>query len=165
MTSHTYPAAGRSDTVRHGAATETIRSSIGVLERMPSSLLTLLLRLGVASVFLKSGLTKIDASWQVTDITISLFENEYRVPLLPPDLAAYMATAFELGCSVLLIVGLFSRLAALPLLGMTIVIQTFVYPGNWSEHLIWAAILLLILTRGPGRISLDYLIGRRLIEA
>jgi len=126
------------------------------LNRFPSSVLKLLLRAGVAAVFWKSGLTKI-ANW---DLTVQLFADEYRVPLLPPELAAYMGTAAELICPVLLLFGLGARLGAAALLGMTFVIQTFVYPESWAEHLLWASILLTILAHGPGRLSLDRLIAR-----
>ena len=90
--------------------------------------------------------------------TILLFANEYHVPVLSPQLAATLAASFELGCSTLIFLGLLTRLATLPLLGMVFVIQTFVYPENWVEHLSWAAMLLFLLTRGPGAISLDRLI-------
>jgi len=126
------------------------------LARVPLSVHQLLFRLGVASVFLKAGLLKV-SSWEST---IGLFRDEYRVPILPPELAATMASTFELGCSALLIVGLASRLATLPLLGMIATIQLFVYPHAWSEHLVWGSILVFLLTRGPGSISLDHLIGR-----
>jgi putative oxidoreductase len=128
---------------------------LAVLGRFPLPLLQLLFRLAVASVFLKAGLNKI-ASWE---LTVQLFADEYKVPVLPPDLAATMAATFEIGCSVLLIAGLATRLAALPLLGMIAVIQTFVYPNAYSEHLTWASILLFLLTRGAGPWSLDKALG------
>ena len=128
----------------------------GLLERLPLALILLTGRITVASVFLKSGLLKLQ-SW---DVAVQLFRDEYRVPVLPPEIAAQLASAFEIGCSVLLIAGLFSRLATLPLIGMVAVIQTFVYPDAWTDHLMWASLLVLILTRGPGAISLDALIGR-----
>ena len=81
------------------------------------------------------------------------------MPLLPPDTVAAMSASFEVGCSVLLLLGLCTRLATLPLLGMIAVIQTFVYPNAYNEHLVWGAILVLLLTRGPGVFSVDYLIG------
>jgi putative oxidoreductase len=124
------------------------------LQQFPLSLLQLVFRFSIASVFWKSGQSKI-ASW---DTTILLFTNEYHVPLLSPQFAATMAASFELGCSTLIFFGLLTRLATLPLLGMVFVIQTFVYPENWVEHLSWAAMLLFLLTRGPGAISLDRLI-------
>jgi putative oxidoreductase len=126
-----------------------------ILEGLPLGVLQLAFRLAIASVFLKAGLNKL-ASW---DITVQLFRDEYRVPVLPPEIAATMATTFEIGCSVLLIAGLATRLAALPLLGMILVIQLFVYPGAYSEHLTWASILAFLLSRGAGPISLDRLLG------
>jgi putative oxidoreductase len=126
------------------------------LARVPLSLHQLLFRLGVASVFLNAGLIKA-SSWEST---LGLFRDEYRLPGLPPELAALMATSFELTCSTLLILGLATRLATLPLLGMIATIQLFVYPNAWSEHLVWGSILLFLLTRGPGTISVDHLIAR-----
>jgi putative oxidoreductase len=136
---------------RHGVAGWVDR-----LTRVPLSVHQLLFRLGVASVFLKAGMVKV-SSWEST---VALFRDEYRVPVFPPELAATMATTFELGCSALLIVGLATRLATLPLLGMIATIQLFVYPDAWSEHLVWGSILLFLLTRGPGSISIDQLIAR-----
>jgi putative oxidoreductase len=128
---------------------------VDVLGRFPLPLLQLLFRLAVASVFIKAGLNKI-ASW---DLTVQLFADEYKVPVLPPEIAATMAATFELGCSMLLVLGLGTRVATLPLLGMIAVIQTFVYPNAYSEHLTWASILLFLLTRGAGRWSLDRVFG------
>ena len=126
------------------------------LARLPLSLHQLLFRLGVASVFLKAGLVKA-SSWEPT---VALFRDEYRVPVLTPELAAALATAFELGCSTMIIIGLGTRLATLPLLAMIATIQLFVYPSAWPEHLVWGSILLFLLTRGPGAISLDHLLAR-----
>jgi len=139
---------------------KTIADAVALLERFPLSILQFLFRFSIASVFWNSGLVKIQ-SWLPT---VALFANEYRVPLLPPELAATLATAVELTCPVLLVFGLATRLATLPLLGMTFVIQTFVYPDLWLTHLTWATILLFILTRGPGAISLDHLIGKALSQ-
>ena len=125
------------------------------LDRLPHAVGQLLFRLAVGSVFMKAGLTKI-ASWETT---LALFRDEYAVPLLSPEVAAMMATTFELGCSTLLIVGLATRLATLPLFGMLAVIQLFVYPNAWADHLTWGSILLAILTRGAGAISADRLTG------
>ena len=135
---------------------EQIRSLYIQAERFPVTLLGLMMRVAVGMIFLKSGLTKI-ASW---DITVSLFQDEYMVPLLPPELAAHLATAAELGCSALIFAGLATRLAAIPLLGMTLVIQTFVYPQSWIEHLTWASMLLFLVSRGPGMLSVDHMIRR-----
>jgi len=129
--------------------------ALDTLGRVPLPALQLMFRLAVASVFFKAGLTKI-ASWETT---VQLFADEYKVPVLSPDLAATTAATFELGCSTLLVLGLATRLAALPLLGMIVVIQTFVYPLAYSEHLTWASLLLFLLTRGAGPWSLDRALG------
>jgi len=126
------------------------------LPRVPLALHQLLFRLGIASVFLKAGMIKA-SSWEST---VALFRDEYRVPVLPPEIAATLATTFELTCSTLLILGLATRAATVPLLGMIATIQLFVYPDAWSEHTVWSSILLFILTRGPGAVSLDQLIAR-----
>jgi putative oxidoreductase len=125
------------------------------LGRFPLALIQVLFRLAIASVFLKAGVNKL-ASWE---LTVQLFADEYMVPVLPPDLAAVMAASTEIGCSLLLILGLGTRLATLPLLGMIAVIQTFVYPNAYAEHLTWASILLFLLTRGGGPWSVDRAIG------
>jgi putative oxidoreductase len=116
----------------------------------------LVMRIGVGSVFFTAGLLK----YQSWDMTLMLFRDEYKVPLLPPDLAAGMATVQELTLPILLFVGLGTRLATLPLLGMIGVIQVFVYPNAWTEHLVWASILLFLLMRGPGALSLDHMLAR-----
>lgn len=130
---------------------------VAIVGRVPLSLHQLLFRIAIAGVFLRAGLTKI-SSWEST---VALFADEYKVPVLAPHLAAAMAATFEVGCSTLLLVGLGTRLAALPLIGMIMTIQLFVYPQAWSEHLVWSSILLMLLTRGGGAISLDHLIARR----
>jgi putative oxidoreductase len=126
-------------------------SFLARLERLPLSVILLAIRVGVGAVFFRSGLLKLN-SWQ---FTIQLFRDEYRVPLLDPVLAAQVATIIEVGVPPLLFAGLATRLATLPLLGMIVVIQVFVYPNAWSDHLLWAAALVLVLTRGPGVFSLD----------
>jgi putative oxidoreductase len=128
-----------------------------LLEAVPYSVLAIPLRLAVATVFWNSGMTKL-ASWGTT---IQLFADEYRVPLLPPELAAYMAASIELTAPVLLILGLLTRPAAFVLLGMTAVIEVFVYPQAWPTHIQWAAMLLILLCRGPGRFALDHGIWSR----
>ena len=115
-----------------------------------------LFRLAIASVFLPAGLLKI-RSWEST---VALFQDEYKVPVLAPAVAAVLATAFEIGCSSLLIVGLATRLATVPLLAQIVTIQLFVYPQAWHEHLVWGSILLFLLTRGAGAVSLDHLMHR-----
>jgi putative oxidoreductase len=125
--------------------------AIAWAERIPLSLPLLVARIGVGAVFFRSGLTKLD-SWPTT---IMLFQEEYRVPLLPAEFAAQAATLFELACPGFLALGIATRLAALPLLAMTIVIQLFVYPASWIDHTLWAALLILLIARGPGAISID----------
>ena len=145
--------------VAYAAGTSSFRSRIAritdALGRFPLAIVQLLFRLAIASVFLKAGLNKI-ASWE---LTVQLFQDEYKVPLFSAEIAATLASTFEIGCSILLIVGLFTRLATLPLLGMIAVIQLFVYPMAYAEHLTWASILIFLLTRGGGSISIDRLIG------
>lgn len=131
----------------------------GWLDRVPYSLLALPLRFAVATVFWNSGTTKI-ANW---DATLQLFTDEYKLPLLPPDLAAHIAASIELSTPVLLVLGLLTRPAALVLLGMTTVIEIFVYPQAWPDHIQWAAMLLVLLCRGAGTLSIDYGL-RRLIR-
>ncbi|HRW59894.1 MAG TPA: DoxX family protein [Defluviicoccus sp.] len=145
--------------LRSGSLTGSIIAGRALLEKFPTSILALAFRLAVAVVFFRSGLTKI-ASW---DATVALFDMEYMVPVLPAAFAAYLATATELGASALLACGLFTRFAAAALLGMTLVIQLFVYPENWPDHLLWGSILAYLVTRGPGALSIDHLIAGRLI--
>ena len=128
------------------------------LERFPISLLLLVMRVGVGMVFFKAGLLK----YQSWEFTVLLFRDEYQVPLLAPEVAARMAMIQELTIPILLFLGLATRLATLPLFGMILVIQTFVYPNAWADHLFWAGALALILTRGPGVFSIDHLIATRL---
>jgi putative oxidoreductase len=130
------------------------------LDRVPYAVLALPLRLAVATVFWNSAMAKL-ANW---DTAISLFTDEYNVPLLPPVLAAYMALAIELTTPVLFVLGLFTRAAALVLLLMTAVIEIFVYPQAWPTHIQWTAMLLVLLCRGAGTISLDNLLWRRFGE-
>jgi putative oxidoreductase len=125
-----------------------------VLEQFPLSLIQLAMRIAIGMVFFNSGMLKIN-SWE---FAIKLFEDEYKVPFIDPTLAARLATFNELTFPILLFLGLATRLATLPLLGMVAVIQTFVYPQAWTEHLLWASVLVFLLTRGPGAISLDHLI-------
>ena len=124
---------------------------------VPLSIHQLLFRLAIASVFLPAGLLKL-ASWEST---VALFQDEYKVPVLAPAVAAVLTTTFEIACSSLLIAGFATRLATLPLLAQIVTIQLFVYPQAWHEHLVWGSILLFLLTRGGGAVSLDHLIRGR----
>ena len=128
---------------------------------LPDDLLLLVGRLGIASVFWLSGRTKVDGLIHISDSTYSLFADEYALPLIPSDLAAHLATYSEHLFSILLVLGLVTRLSALAFLGMTLVIEVFVYPDAWSTHLSWAAILLVLVAKGGGRFSLDRLFGVR----
>jgi putative oxidoreductase len=129
---------------------------LNLAEKIPLSIAQLASRVAVAHVFWNSAQSKL-ASWPITQ---QLFAMEYQVPILPPDIAAVLATAAELGGAVLLFLGLFARLGALALLGVVAVIQLFVFPGSWGEHLLWASLLFFILSRGAGNISIDYLARR-----
>ena len=129
------------------------------LERFPLSIVQLAGRIGVGATFFKAGLLKYH-SWE---FTVKLFQDEYRVPLLDPAVAAGIAMTQELTIPIFLFLGLATRVATLPLLGMIAVIQTFVYPNAYNDHLVWGSILVLLFTRGPGVFSLDYLIERRIM--
>lgn len=141
--------------------------------------LALLARVSIAGVFWRSGQTKVEGlqidlvegrfalGWpRLADQTVDLFRDEYRLPLLAPELAAVLATWAEHLLPLALLLGLATRLSALALLGMTAVIQLLVYPGAWPTHGVWAAVLLMLVLRGPGAWSLDHgvahaLAGRR----
>jgi putative oxidoreductase len=139
--------------------TRSLLSAVDWADRIPSWILGLIIRIGIADVFWRSGQTKV-SGWQVTDSAIQLFRDEYKVPLLSPELAANLAAAQEHLFSFLLIIGLASRLSAIGLLAMTAVIEIFVYPQSWPDHLLWAGSLLYVIARGPGAFSLDALIRR-----
>jgi len=133
------------------------RQSLGLF---PLSIVQLGMRIGVGMVFFKAGLLK----YQSFEFAVKLFEDEYRVPFLAPAVAARMAMINELTTSTFLFLGLATRLTTLPLLGMISVIQIFVYPAAWPDHLLWGSILVFLLTRGPGSLSVDYLIDRYFIK-
>jgi len=133
---------------------------IAALDRIPNDLIALVARLSIAAVFWQSGQTKVNG-WMLSDNALYLFENEYKLPLIDPWLAAHLAALAEHVFPVLLVIGLASRLSALALLGMTLVIEIFVYPDAWPTHGTWAVCLLFIAARGPGLLSLDAMIVRR----
>lgn len=118
-------------------------------------------RVALAAVFWLSGRTKVDGLITVNETAYTLFREDYKVPLLPPEFAAHMATYAEHLFPLLLVVGLATRLSALALLGMTAVIQIFVYPDAWPTHLTWAVPMLYLIGRGAGRLSADAAIGVR----
>ena len=127
----------------------------------PHSLLALVNRIAVAGIFWLSARTKVEGWFTISDSAYALFREEYKLPLLPPELAAQLATVAEHGFALLLVLGLFTRLSALGLLGMTLVIQVFVYPDAWPTHLSWAGLMLYLAGRGAGAVSLDRVLGIR----
>jgi putative oxidoreductase len=147
-------------------ATTGLRGTYNHLAEIASSslkhdLLALLNRLALAGVFWLSGRTKVDGLLTVNDNALLLFQDEYKLPLIPSEWAAHAATYAEHLFPILLVFGLFTRFAALSLLGMTAVIQIFVYPGAWATHLTWAALALYLIARGSGTLSLDLRLGLR----
>lgn len=122
---------------------------------IPEWLIALVCRLGVAAVFLLSARTKVEGLITLKPETFALFTYEYNVPLLPPEIAAYLATYAEHAFSILLILGLLTRVSAAGLIVMTLVIQIFVYPDAWPTHLTWAGPMLYLLARGGGALSVD----------
>lgn len=123
------------------------------------SLLALIARIGIAAMFFLSGRTKVTGFLTLTESTYSLFREEYKIPLIPPEIAAHMAAYAEHLFPLLLVLGLFTRFAALALLGMTLVIEVFVYPDAWPIHLSWAGLLLYLVGRGGGGLSMDNWLG------
>jgi len=128
---------------------------------LPESVQLLAARLAVAAIFFLSGRTKVEGWFTLKNSTVDLFRYEYILPLVPPEVAAPLATFAEHALPLLLIAGLFTRFAALGLLGMTAVIEIFVYPQAWPTHLSWAALLLPLLAQGAGNYSLDHLLKQR----
>ena len=146
---------------------------VGLCGLIPYSAIALLARFSIAAVFWTSAQTKVQGlvinlvdgqvqlGWpRLSDSAVALFRDEYKLPLLPPELAAVLAASAEHGLALLLLLGLATRLSALGLLGMTLVIQLLVYPGAYATHGTWAALLLLLVARGPGVLSLDQLLRR-----
>lgn len=144
------------------------------MARIPQDVIAIIARFSIAAIFWKSGQTKVDGlaidlvegSFQLgrprlADSAVLLFQEEYRLPLLAPDLAALLAAVGEHLLPLLLLLGLGTRYAALGLLTMTAVIQFLVYPGAYPTHGVWAAVLLYLMANGPGRVSLDHLINRQ----
>jgi putative oxidoreductase len=136
-----------------------IRSLNAGFDRIPYAIVALALRIFPAIVFFQSGRTKVEGLFNIKDSTWYLFKEEYALPLIPSDLVAVMGTTAEHVLPVLLILGLFTRFAALGLLVMTAVIEIFVYPDAWIIHGLWAAAFLAVIARGPGAWSLDHVLG------
>jgi putative oxidoreductase len=129
----------------------------GILAMIPLGFDALLARIAIAQVFWASGRTKVEGIFTIKDSTVELFREEYHVPFFSPELAAPLAATAEHVLPILLILGLVTRLAALGLLGMTAVIQIFVYPDAWTVHIVWAAILIHLIRVGGGALALDSL--------
>lgn len=125
------------------------------------SFIALLARFSIAAIFFQSGRTKVEGFLTITSSTYQLFQDEYKIPLIPPEIAAHMAAYAETFVPAFLVLGLCTRLSALALLGMTTVIELFVYPDAWPTHLSWAALLVYLAVRGGGKVSVDHAIGIR----
>lgn len=152
-------------------------SVIALLEKIPHSLIALVARFSIAAVFWSSGQTKIAGlainivngefmlGWpRLSDSAVALFQEEYKLPWIPPEIAAPLAATAEHLLPLLLVFGLATRLSAFGLLCMTLVIQTLVYPDAYPTHGTWAAVLLFLIARGPGALSIDHLIARRFAD-
>lgn len=138
-----------------------VEALFALFGRIPDSLILFGARLFPAAVFWMSGRTKMEG-WEIAERTYVLFEHEYALPVIDPELAARMATIAEHAFPVLLVLGIATRFSALALLGMTAVIQVFVYPSAWPTHGLWAVCFLLVIAKGPGVLALDHLIRARL---
>jgi putative oxidoreductase len=138
-----------------------INQVIALMSRIPNDAIALLARISIGAIFWRSGATKVNG-FSLSENAIELFREDYKLPLIDPVVAATLAALAEHIFPVFLIVGLASRLSATALLGMTAIIQFFVYPGAWPIHGVWATALLVIIARGPGLISLDALIAKRM---
>lgn len=152
-----------------------LRRAVALLTHIPDAWIALLARFSIAAIFWKSGQTKIQGfsldivsgefqlGWpHLSDSIVDLFRDEYRLPLVPPELGAVLAAGSEHLFPVLILLGLATRFSAMALLGMTTVIQLFVYPDAYPTHGVWAAALLFLVARGPGPLALDHLVVRRL---
>ncbi|QLG91664.1 DoxX family protein [Pseudomonas yamanorum] len=151
-----------------------IQRVIQRFEKIPYSLIAFVARFSIAAVFWKSGQTKVEGFAvdlingtfelgvpRLANSTLPLFRSEYHVPLLSPEVAAHMAAFAEHFFPILILVGFATRFSALALLGMTLTIQLFVYPDAYPTHGTWIALLLLLMAKGPGRLSIDHWIARR----
>lgn len=150
-----------------------VEGAITLMQHIPHGLIAFVARFSIAAVFWKSGQTKVEGlaidlvsgsfelgTPHLADSALYLFRNEYRVPLLTPEIAVYVATLSEHIFPLLLLLGLATRFSALALLVMTLTIQLFVYPDAYPTHGTWIALLLYLMARGPGILSIDHLIKR-----
>lgn len=153
---------------------QIVQNLIALCARIPDAWVALLARFSIAAIFWKSGQTKIQGfsldivsgefqlGWpSLSDSVVDLFREEYRLPIIPPELGALLAAFSEHIFPALILFGFATRFSALALLGMTTVIQVFVYPDAYPTHGVWAAVLLFLIARGPGPLALDALIARR----
>jgi len=151
-----------------------VEIAVSLFERIPHTLVAFIARFSIAAVFWNSGQTKVqgfvinlvsgefELGWpSLSDSALALFQDEYKLPLIPPEFAASLAATAEHVLPVLILIGLATRFSALALLGMTLVIQFFVYPGAYATHGTWAAVLLYLMARGPGRLAVDHWLAER----
>jgi putative oxidoreductase len=158
MNSHPAVTTPLADAPDDGLRATWHRAAERLTRLVPHDLLAVATRLAIAAIFFLSGRTKVEGFLTLTPSAYELFRTEYKLPLLPPELAAHLAAYAEHLFPVLLVLGLFTRLSAMALLGMTLVIQVFVYPDAWPTHLSWAALLLYLVGRGGGALTLDRLL-------
>ncbi|CRM50893.1 DoxX [Pseudomonas sp. 31 R 17] len=155
------------------SAARLLTQAIALFEKIPYSLIAFIARFSIAAVFWKSGQTKVEGfaidlingtfelgEPRLAASTLPLFRSEYHVPLLSPDVAAHLAAFAEHFFPALILLGLATRFSALALIGMTLTIQLFVYPDAYPTHGTWIALLLLLVAKGPGRLSIDHWIAR-----
>ncbi|MDE2453648.1 MAG: DoxX family protein [Burkholderiales bacterium] len=151
-----------------------LNRAIGLFERIPDSFIALIARISIAAVFWTSGQTKVQGfvvnvitgevhlGWpRLADSAVALFREEYRLPFIAPEIAAPMAATAEHVFPFLLLIGLATRFSALALLGMTLVIEIFVYPDAYPTHGTWAAVFLFLMAHGPGKLSIDHWLATR----
>jgi putative oxidoreductase len=147
-------------TTRRSGIPALVMRANALMSEVPYWFVALMLRIPIAAVFWRSGQTKVEG-WHLSSSAIELFKDEYKLPVIDPTLAAYLATFAEHFFPVLLVLGLATRFAALSLLIMTLVIEIFVYPDAWPTHGTWAACFLVLMAQGPGKVSLDHWIARQ----
>lgn len=172
--SSTARAGHRASSNDGSSAARLIDGAVGLFERIPNTLIAFVARFSIAAVFWNSGQTKVQGfvvnlvsgefklGWpSLSDSALALFQDEYKLPFIPPEFAAPMAATAEHLLPLLILIGLGTRFSALALLGMTLVIQLFVYPGAYATHGTWAAVLLYLIARGPGILSVDHWLASR----
>lgn len=174
MKPNTYPSTYAIAATASHPVSGLLKTFTRLCSRIPNSLIAFVGRFSLAAVFWKSGQTKVEGlaidivsgdvqlGWpHLSDSVVPLFKEEYKLPLVPPELAATMAAFAEHVFPVLILLGLATRLSAFALLGMTMTIQLLVYPDAYPTHGTWAAVLLFLIARGPGKLSIDHWIAKR----